>query len=136
MPPAMVSGKRSKVVTMRSIRALLLLYLTASLVHSFVASFSAADVDRAEAEDDVAAGGGPAEAEHRTEAGEEQHLIELVPKIRASGTRQNLIADHLAVGIDGYIEKQAMRQREFRVVLFPGLREVGEREELQRVARC
>src|SRR4051812_35452581 len=114
---------------MRSIRARcffisLLLYFTASLL-----LFSAADVNGAEAEDDVAAGGGPAEAEHGTEAGEEQHLIELVPKIRASGTRQNLIANHLAVGIDGYIEKQAMREREFRVVLFPGLREVGERDE-------
>jgi hypothetical protein len=38
----------------------------------------AADTNGAEAEDDVAAGGGPAEAHHGAEAGEEKNLVELV----------------------------------------------------------
>jgi len=38
----------------------------------------AADVNRAEAENHVAAGGLPAKAHHRTEAREQKHLIELM----------------------------------------------------------
>ena len=58
---------------------------------------SAADVDGAEAQDYVAAGGGAAEAEHRAETGEQEHLVELVAQVEAARTGQNLVADHLAV---------------------------------------
>ena len=69
----------------------------------------AANADGAEAEDHVAAGSWPAEAHHWTEARKEQHLIELVPQIEALWSGQNLIGDHLAVLVDGDIQKQAVR---------------------------
>ena len=73
----------------------------------------------------MAAGGGPAEAQHRTEAREEQHLIELMTQIHASWTGENLVANHLAVLVHGDIEEQTVGKRELRVVLLrsPGLRD-------------
>src|SRR5580700_8338797 len=71
----------------------------------------AADTNSAEAEDDVAAGGGPAKAHHGAEAGEEKHLVQLMAQIGAGGSGKNLIVSHLAVGIDGDVDEKAMRKR-------------------------
>src|ERR1700686_4256255 len=92
----------------------------------------AADADGAEAQDYVAAGGGPAEAQHRTEAGEKQHLIELMTQIDTRWSGQNLVAHHLAVLMDSDIQQEAMRQRELQIMLLgsPGLRIVRERKQL------
>jgi hypothetical protein len=78
----------------------------------------AADADGAEAQDDVAAGSGPAKAGHRVEAREEQHLIELVLHFAGSWTGENLVVQHLTAGIDGDIDHQAVRQSEFGIVIF------------------
>ena len=79
----------------------------------------------------MAAGSGAAEAEHRAEAREQQHLVELMTEIGAARAGQNLVGGHLAVGIDGDVEQQTMRQREFGLVLFlrPGSRKIGKRDE-------
>src|SRR5713226_6311260 len=93
----------------------------------------AADTDGAEAENDVAAAGGPAETHHGTEAGKDEHLVELVTKIGAARARENLIVNHLALGVDGDVNEKTMRQRKFDFVLFgrPRLRIVGQRDELR-----
>ncbi len=80
----------------------------------------------------MAAGSGAAETQHRTEAREKQHLVELVAKLRARWAGENLIIGHLAVGVHGDINEQAVRQRKFEVLPFrrPGLRIVRKRNEL------
>src|ERR1700730_12355537 len=80
----------------------------------------------------MAAGGRAAEAQHRAEAGEEQHLIKLMAQIGARWTGKDLVADHLAVLIDSDVEQETMWQGELNVVLLwrPGLRIVRERNEL------
>src|SRR5713226_2633822 len=94
----------------------------------------AADADGAEAENHMAPGSGTPEAEHRAETREEQHLIELAPELRAARAGDNLVVGHVALGVHRDVKQQAMRQRKFEVVLFrsPGLRIVGERNELGR----
>src|SRR5208282_632946 len=77
----------------------------------------AANAYRAEAEDDVAAGGGPTKTHHRAEAGEEQHLLELMTQIGAVRSSKNLVIGHLAMGVDGYIDHETMRQRKLKLVL-------------------
>ena len=80
----------------------------------------AVDPHGAEAEHHVAAGSGASKAEHGAEAGEEQHLIKLVAQIDAVRAGEDLIVDHLALGVHGYVEEQAMRKRKLGVVLFGG----------------
>jgi len=91
----------------------------------------AAHVHGAEAQNDVAAGSGTAEAEHGTEAREEQHLIEFAAEVGALRTGKNLVVDHLPLRIDGDVEKQAMRQSQLSGVLLgsPGGGIFGERNE-------
>src|SRR5580692_340440 len=84
----------------------------------------AADTNGAEAEDDVAAGSGPAEAHHRAKAGEKKHLVELMAQIRAVRTSENLVTGHLAVVVDGYVDEKTMRKGKLYFVLLrrPSLR--------------
>src|SRR6266849_9578788 len=93
---------------------------------------SAADADGAEAEHHVAAGSGTAEAQHGAEARKEQHLVKLAPEFQAVGAGDNLIIGHVALGIDGDVQQEAVRQGKFEVVLFrrPGLRIVRKRNQL------
>src|SRR5258708_3229244 len=95
---------------------------------------SAADADGAEAENHVAAGSGTAEAQHGAEAGEEQHLVELALEFQAVWAGENLIVGHVALGIDGDVQQEAVRQGKFELVLFrrPGLRIVRKRNQLGR----
>src|SRR5579885_1284684 len=67
-----------------------------------------ADMHSAEAEDDVPPGSRPPEAHHRTEAREEQHLIELMAEVRAIRSRDNLVVGHLAVSVNCHIDHKTM----------------------------
>src|SRR6266851_1270976 len=80
----------------------------------------------------VAAGSGTAEAQHGAEAGEEQHLVKLAPEFQAVWAGENLIIGHVALGVDGDVQQQAVRQRKFEVVLLrgPSLRIVRKRNQL------
>src|SRR5882672_10974578 len=65
----------------------------------------------------MAAGSGTAEAQHGAEAGEEQHLVELAPEFQTVRAGENLIVGHVALGIDGDVQQEAVRQGKFDVVL-------------------
>ena len=88
----------------------------------------------AEAQDDMATGGRPAKAQHRTEARKQEYLVQLMTKINAVGPGENPVADHLAIGVNGDIYEQAVRQGELEVVFFrgPGLRIFRKSDELGR----
>src|SRR5437588_166278 len=96
---------------------------------------SAANADRAEAHHHVSAGRGPAEAEHRAEAREQQHLIQLVAQFRAGWTRENLIIGHVARSIYCHVQQKAVGQGKFGIVLFgrPGLRIIRKRNKSRRM---
>src|SRR5438132_473579 len=80
--------------------------------------------DDAETENHVAAGRGTAEAQHGAEAGEKQHLVKLAPEFQAVWAGENLVISHVALCIDGNVQKKTVRQGKFEVVLLrrPGLR--------------
>src|SRR5271163_2511338 len=93
-----------------------------------------ADMHGAEAEDHVAAGGGMAEAEHRSEAREKQHLVKLVAERRAARAGENLVVDHLAVRIHGDVQQKTVRQGKLDIMLLERhrLRILRERDQLGR----
>lgn len=66
----------------------------------------AADVDGAKAEDDVTAGCGTAKTQHRTEAREDQNLIELVADIRRVGAGEDVVSGHLTVGAHSDVDEK------------------------------
>src|SRR5260370_9703668 len=80
----------------------------------------------------MAAGSGTAEAQHGAEAREEQHLVKLAAEFQAVWAGNNLIIGHVALGIDGDVEQEAVGQGKFEVVLLrgPGLRIVRKRNQL------
>src|SRR6266850_5450933 len=91
----------------------------------------AADADSAETENHVAAGRGTAEAQHGAEAGEKQHLVKLAPEFQAVWAGENLVIGHVALCVDGNVQKKTVRQGKFEVVLLrcPGLRIVRKRDQ-------
>src|SRR6266567_8855828 len=93
---------------------------------------SAADADGAETENHVAAGPRTAKTQHGTEAREKQHLVKLAPEFQAVRAGENLIVGHVALGIDGDVQQEAVRQGKFEVVLLrrPGLRIIRKRNQL------
>src|SRR6266403_4950855 len=93
----------------------------------------AADADGAEAQDYVAAGDGAAEALHRTESREKEHLIELMAQVHAVRAGNNLVADHLAVLIHGHINEQAVGKSKLNVVLLgrPGRWVLGKADQFR-----
>jgi len=80
----------------------------------------------------VTAGNLPAKTTHGLEPRKQQHLVKLMLHFQGLGTRKNLVADHLALGVHGDIQKQAMRKREFGIVLLRGpiSGRIGKRNEL------
>src|SRR5580692_6122760 len=92
----------------------------------------AADADGAEAQDDVAARGGPAKTHHRAETREKQHLVKLVPQVSAVGTGENLVAGHLPVRVNRNVDEKPVRKRKLNFMLFgrPGLRVVRQSNQL------
>jgi len=66
----------------------------------------------------MAAGRGPAKTHHRAEAGEQKHLVQLMPHVPAVRSGKNLIIHHLAVLIHGHVHEQTVRKRKFGFVLF------------------
>src|SRR5260370_2595246 len=95
---------------------------------------SAANAHGAEAQNNMASRGGPAETQHRAEAREKKHLVQLVAKIDARRPGENLVVHHPAVGVNSDIHEQAVRQGEFQIVLLrgPRLRILRERDEFGR----
>ena len=65
-----------------------------------------ADVNLVEAEQDTPAGHGEAEAQFRTEAGKQQHLIDLLLHHGVIGARQYLVANDLSLSIEGRLQQQ------------------------------
>jgi hypothetical protein len=67
---------------------------------------SAADADFAEADHDMPAVGRSTEAQAWTEAGEQEHLIDLAPNIRIVRAGKNAVGNHVALrvqcGFDGH----------------------------------
>ena len=110
--------------------------MTVSLVNPHCRSNSknlAANADGAEAQDYVATGDGAAETLHGAEAGEQEHLIELMAQVDAVWAGNNLVADHLAVLVHGNINEQAVRKRELHVVLLgrPGRWIIGKGDQFR-----
>src|ERR1700691_2721211 len=79
----------------------------------------------------MAAGGGPAEAQHGAKAREEQHLVELVTQIYAVRAGEDLVADHASVGVYGHVQEKTVGESKLGVVLLggPGLRVVRKRDQ-------
>src|ERR1700741_4924395 len=91
----------------------------------------AADAYGAEAQDDVTAGNLAAKTTHGLEARKQQHLVKLMLHFHGLGARKNLVADHLALGVHGDVEKQAMWKSQFGIVLLRGpvSGRIGKRDE-------
>src|SRR5256884_1398504 len=66
--------------------------------------------DGTEAQHHMPPGGRPAEAEHRAEAREEQHLIQMVTQFQARGTGENLIIGHVTLRVHRHVHQQPVRQ--------------------------
>src|SRR2546425_1145689 len=75
------------------------------------------DADFGEAQDHVTAGGGPAKTHHGAETREKQDLIELAAQGAVARPCQDLIVDHLALGIHGHVNQKVVRERESRFAL-------------------
>src|ERR1700722_2596480 len=92
----------------------------------------AADTDGAETQDDMTSGSGPAEAHHWAEAREKKHLVKLMAQIGAVGTRENLVAGHLAVRVDSDVDEKTVRKRKLHLMLLggPRLRIIRQRQKL------
>ena len=70
----------------------------------------AAHVNGAEAQHHVSAGRWPAKAQHRPEAREQQHLIQLMADIGRIGANNNVVSGHLALCIHHNIHEEIMRE--------------------------
>src|ERR1700737_2377358 len=68
----------------------------------------AADVDSAEAEDNVSTGGGASKAHHGTEARKEKQLIELMAKLGAGWPGNDLVIEHGTLCVDGNVNEKTV----------------------------
>src|SRR5271170_4006269 len=77
---------------------------------------SAANMDGAEADDHMAASGWPAEAEHRTEAREDQNLIEVMAGFRRSVAVDDVVRGHLPVRIHRHVHQKVVLKFQIRML--------------------
>src|SRR6516165_12021544 len=69
-----------------------------------------------EAQHYVTAGSRSAEAEHRAEAGENEHLVELMTQVRSVGTGDDVVIHHLPLGVNGNVDQELISQVQVRML--------------------
>jgi len=92
----------------------------------------AADVDGAEAQDYVSAGGGPAEAQHWAEAREQKRAIQLAVRLLVVRAIDYFISNHLSARIHNHVHQEVVLEDRVGMLHFGHdvCREIGKRNQL------